>query len=117
MESREKEKAERPKAFPDSDSDGSPPPTPKLLAKTRGRTSTQFLQKSLQEMDHVNVNSNSWINDDELEYTKKLGSGAGGKVWMGLYKGKEVAIKVLKALDDDEHLAEFKKEFQIMRSV
>ena len=43
-----------------------------------------------------------------------MGAGTGGKVYQGLYKGKEVAIKVMKELQEEEQIEDFKKEFHIM---
>jgi hypothetical protein len=77
------------------------------------RKSAVFLKQELAQMDFVK--STSWINHSELEYTKQLGRGTSGKVYQGLFKGKEVAIKVLKDVTEEAQLLEFKKEFQIMR--
>jgi len=52
------------------------------------------------------------IKAQELEYTMKLGGGASGKVYKGLYRGGKVAIKVLKA--DPSSVKEFMKEFSVM---
>lgn len=58
------------------------------------------------------------INEADLEFTEKLGQGASGKVYKGLYKGKEeVAIKVLKAMTESKEIEEFKKEFMIMSAI
>lgn len=57
------------------------------------------------------------IVDSDLEFTEKLGAGASGKVYKGLYKGNEVAIKVLKSMTEAKEIEEFKKEFTIMSAV
>lgn len=57
------------------------------------------------------------INDSDLEFTEKLGAGSSGKVYKGLYKGQEVAIKVLKSMTEAKEIEEFKKEFMIMSAV
>lgn len=57
------------------------------------------------------------IDDSELEFTEKLGAGSSGKVYKGLFKNNEVAIKVLKSMTEAKELDEFKKEFQIMSAI
>lgn len=57
------------------------------------------------------------IDDNELEFTEKLGAGSSGKVYKGLFKGDEVAIKVLKTMTEAKEIDEFKKEFQIMSAI
>jgi len=57
---------------------------------------------------------------DKIEYTKRLGSGASGKVYKGLFNNLKVAVKVLKTGNDQEMqkiLHEFEEEFRIMSVV
>jgi len=57
------------------------------------------------------------IEHKDLEYTKRLGSGASGKVYKGLFNGMKVAVKVLKTGNEQENqkiLHEFDKEFGVM---
>ncbi|EGC31160.1 hypothetical protein DICPUDRAFT_95570 [Dictyostelium purpureum] len=88
-----------------AEEDPSPPDTPDISG----------LRHSLHTLRHIGeVNI---IKHEELEYTDKLGSGSSGKVYKGLYKGKEVAIKVLKSMTEAREIDEFKKEFQIMSAI
>lgn len=47
----------------------------------------------------TSIKTNLLIVHKELEYTKKLGSGASGKVYKCIYKQKKVAVKVFKTGD------------------
>lgn len=53
---------------------------------------------------------------EDIEFTEKISSGTSGQVLRGIYKGNDVAIKVLK-LDDEDAIDEFKKELSIMASI
>lgn len=88
---------------------------PKLeIVKPPEQTETEAGQAMEMELTRMGIDMKDWvIRDAEVEFTDKIGAGASGKVFKGLYKGKEVAVKVLKATDD-ELVEEFKKEFKIM---
>lgn len=57
------------------------------------------------------------IDPRDLEFTSSLGQGASGEVFAGFYKGKDVAIKVLKSTNEDKEIEEFKKEFRVLVSI
>eukprot|EP00339_Tiarina_fusa_P001328 CAMPEP_0117012958 /NCGR_PEP_ID=MMETSP0472-20121206/10781_1 /TAXON_ID=693140 ORGANISM="Tiarina fusus, Strain LIS" /NCGR_SAMPLE_ID=MMETSP0472 /ASSEMBLY_ACC=CAM_ASM_000603 /LENGTH=537 /DNA_ID=CAMNT_0004716133 /DNA_START=102 /DNA_END=1712 /DNA_ORIENTATION=+ len=57
------------------------------------------------------------IAGNELRFLERLGSGRSAKVYKGLYKNQEVAIKVLKPILDPKELQNFKSELDIMSSV
>ena len=56
------------------------------------------------------------MDPSEIEFGQKLGVGASAKVFMGVYRNTQVAIKLFKTLDD-EQVDEFKKEMQIFSSI
>lgn len=57
------------------------------------------------------------IDNNEIEYTVKIGSGSSGTVYRGLYKNTVVAIKVLKPGSSKRETEEFKKEFELMSQI
>ncbi|KAL6073281.1 Protein tyrosine kinase 2 beta [Balamuthia mandrillaris] len=59
---------------------------------------------------------NWFINREDLEFIKEIGQGAFGVVWKGAWRQTEVAIKKLHTMDD-EQLASFQHEAQLMRNL
>mmetsp|Transcript_4738 Transcript_4738/g.5133 ORF Transcript_4738/g.5133 Transcript_4738/m.5133 type:complete len:757 (+) Transcript_4738:39-2309(+) len=58
------------------------------------------------------------IEGGQLEYVKKLGTGAAGDVYKGLFQGnKTVAIKVLKEVAPGKEIEDFKKEYRVLSAI
>jgi len=101
---KEKQGETKKKPPPDEDEDG-----PAL-----SNESVNNLRESIMSLKHSGPAP--LISDSDIEFTEKLGAGSSGKVYKGLFKGTDVAIKVLKSMTEKE-LEEFKKEFQIMSAI
>ncbi|KAL6079714.1 non-membrane spanning protein tyrosine kinase [Balamuthia mandrillaris] len=58
----------------------------------------------------------SWeIAWQDLEFAEKLGEGAFGTVWRGLWRNSEVAIKQVSGLGSEKSLEAFKAEVELMK--
>lgn len=89
----------------------------------RPRVSTESgrtLQQSIihnTNLQKLHLRGDNWIiQNDEVEFIKKLGAGASGTVFKGLFLGVEVAIKVVKkelAADIEDFVKEFSTMYQI----
>eukprot|EP00727_Mastigamoeba_balamuthi_P005715 m51a1_g1763 putative ankyrin repeat-containing protein (789) ;mRNA; r:291588-295876 len=63
------------------------------------------------------ISKGSWdIQEADIEFTKLLGTGTAGEVYKGLYKGNDVAIKILK-MSSGREVKEFLQEFEIISSL
>lgn len=59
-----------------------------------------------------------WVIDSrELTFVDKLGIGSSAKVYKGIYRSQQVAVKVLKSMPEGKQLTDFQKEFEIMSSL
>lgn len=99
-------------------------------ASMLNRTDTIALRKTLEKeiseaMDGSDLEEGQGfiLKYEELEFTKKLGEGASGKVYKGIYKGRAVAVKVLQKTDDmdgegpvDELITECSTLLRVSRS-
>eukprot|EP00011_Vannellida_sp_DIVA3-517-6-12_P004910 CAMPEP_0114614994 /NCGR_PEP_ID=MMETSP0168-20121206/5938_1 /TAXON_ID=95228 ORGANISM="Vannella sp., Strain DIVA3 517/6/12" /NCGR_SAMPLE_ID=MMETSP0168 /ASSEMBLY_ACC=CAM_ASM_000044 /LENGTH=825 /DNA_ID=CAMNT_0001826055 /DNA_START=387 /DNA_END=2864 /DNA_ORIENTATION=+ len=67
---------------------------------------------------HSGMLTHSWeVDSTELSFSRKLGEGTSAVVFCGVYRGQDVAIKVLKDKAEAKVLSEFKKEFEIMSAL
>eukprot|EP01087_Luapelamoeba_hula_P009632 TRINITY_DN2508_c0_g1_i1.p1 TRINITY_DN2508_c0_g1~~TRINITY_DN2508_c0_g1_i1.p1 ORF type:complete len:918 (-),score=147.73 TRINITY_DN2508_c0_g1_i1:27-2780(-) len=63
------------------------------------------------------ANGAASISGSELTFAEELGAGTSARVFKGTYRGKQVAIKVLKPILDVKEMENFKKELDIMRQL
>jgi len=70
------------------------------------------------EAEEIFSDMSSWTLDaDEISFLDKIGEGIAAKVYKGIWRNQEVAIKILKNAPDSQELTEFKKELEIMSSL
>eukprot|EP01117_Protostelium_nocturnum_P004662 TRINITY_DN168_c0_g1_i1.p1 TRINITY_DN168_c0_g1~~TRINITY_DN168_c0_g1_i1.p1 ORF type:complete len:831 (-),score=270.46 TRINITY_DN168_c0_g1_i1:114-2462(-) len=94
--------------------------TVSIASDDSGKTNATDIEAQLEKLKYINKSggTGSWIlKNDDCEFTIKLGSGTSGTVYKGLFRGEEVAIKVLKTEQSAKELDEFKKEFHIMSTI
>lgn len=77
------------------------------------------LTEKFKHTTEVTLVHNWEIEAAELEFDREIGQGASAHVYLGKYRGQQVAIKVLKNSDGSgaSILEEFKKELEIMRYI
>jgi ankyrin repeat protein/predicted Ser/Thr protein kinase len=87
---------------------------PPIFASTAASAEKEFLASLTESAD---LKDGEFIKFEDLELCRELGSGASGKVFEAIYKGKQVAVKVLKELKDGAEIEDFKKELEIMTRI
>jgi len=63
------------------------------------------------------INEGLILSYNSIEMTDPIGEGASGKVFKGLYRQQEVAVKIITTPNLKNQLEEFKKELEIMKVV
>lgn len=69
---------------------------------------------------YKNIKANHILNDKDwlippskIQINKQLGEGASAQVFLGEYRGQDVAIKVMKNASNKQHLKDFESEFAV----
>eukprot|EP01133_Synstelium_polycarpum_P008423 gene8423-9909_t len=108
----------QPPASPITTSNGPPAEEVIELDIPESKDKPNLSYSDLQLLKHTHLDDSSWVIDEShLKLLQLLGVGASGKVYKGVYKGAEVAVKVLKSFTDAKDIQEFKKEFQIVSAL
>lgn len=75
---------------------------------------------TIKKKDSINtiLTNNQWVIDfQDLHFIDQIGKGCASTVYLGTYKSKNLAIKVLRLENRERDIEDFKKEMEIMSSV
>jgi len=89
------------------------PPRPVIGPVVPCPLSALALTEKFKHSTEVPLLHNWEIEANELEFSSEIGQGASAHVFLGKYRGQQVAIKVLK--ETGKIMEEFRKELEIMR--
>lgn len=111
-----KDEPTEPPAAPGGDSPTAASDAPPAEGGEAPHTMTEVAKLFAQK--HSGMLTHSWeVDSTELSFSRKLGEGTSAVVFCGVYRGQDVAIKVLKDKAEAKVLSEFKKEFEIMSAL
>lgn len=102
--------------------------SPRVVSPAKGRPRFQSesprprvseedkLEKAQQVKDEMkrNLDSSYVLDYQDIFFERQLGKGVSSTVYKGTYRGKEVALKVLRLENQQRDLEDFKKEMEVM---
>lgn len=89
----------------------------KMSIPTPTVTPTNLRRSESRELENIlTSNEMNVIEYKDLEFTELLGTGTSGDVYRGVYRGDELALKVLHK-DRSSKMSEFASEFKIMSAI
>jgi serine/threonine protein kinase len=89
------------------------------IVKSKGSNRTlKSAEEQLEEFKQVVKHEDRIIKEAHLEYLEELGHGSFATVYKGRYNGREVAIKVMKQVDENTaEIEAIRKECQVMSNI
>lgn len=88
-------------------------------AKLQSTKSVKHMQKQFGKLKRMpSTLGKIWeLDTNELEFKEEVGQGVSATVFKGIYRGQDVAIKVLKETIGHKEKSDFEKEFDMMKRI